>query len=248
VRLYWLIVYLLWRIHFGYIYTTRLLSLYNSLNWLLSLYNSTSWLQRFYLANFIYQNSNLISTWISTRFGLQSWIPSRPNFFLNSVFNLNRIIWSLFWLRLLDLNQPKLLIFIRLNLNQVLYLGIILGSDSFSFPPSTQINPFIWLRFNFISLLNGSCRNLMFPCTKRSLTQSKEVSLSCMFLSCLTFLPESLPGPVTPYPILPRRLLGFLPEIVPDSLLESLPRTLPELLFIPSSPLILLNTIIFLSV
>jgi hypothetical protein len=31
-----------WRIHLGFIYTTQLLSLYNSSNRLLSLYNSTS--------------------------------------------------------------------------------------------------------------------------------------------------------------------------------------------------------------
>jgi hypothetical protein len=41
----------------------------------------------------------------------------------------------------------------------------------------------------------------MFPCIKRSLTRSKEVSLSCIFLSCPTSLPDFLPGRVTPYPI-----------------------------------------------
>jgi hypothetical protein len=59
---------------------------------------------------------------------------------------------------------------------------------------------FIWLGFNFISLLDRSCINLMFPCTKRSLTQSEEVSLSCTFLSCPASLPEFLPSRVTPYP------------------------------------------------
>jgi hypothetical protein len=128
-----------WRIHLGFIYTTRLLSLYNSSNRLLSLYNSTSWLQRLYLANFIYLNSSLISTWTLTWLGLQSWTLSWLNFFLNSVFKLNQILWSHSWLRLPDLNQLELLIFILLglDLNWVLYLGILLSSDSFRSPPST---------------------------------------------------------------------------------------------------------------
>jgi hypothetical protein len=119
-----------WRIHLGFIYTTGLLSLYSSSIRLLSLYNSTSWLQRLYLANFIYMNSSLISTWAPTWLGLQSWTLSWLNFFLNSVFKLNQIFWSFSWLRLLDLNQLKLLIFILLglDLNRVLYLGILLGS------------------------------------------------------------------------------------------------------------------------
>jgi hypothetical protein len=68
----------------------------------------------------------------------------------------------------------------------------------------------IRLGFNFISLLNRSCINLMFLCTKRSLTRSKEVSSSCTFLSCPASLPESLPGRVTPYPI-------SYPNAYPDS-------------------------------
>jgi hypothetical protein len=159
-----------WSIHLGFIYTTWLLLLYNSSNWLLSLYNSTSWLQRLYLANFIYLNSSLISTWTLTWLGLQSWTLSCLNFFLNSVFKLNRILWSFYWLRLLDLNQLELLIFILLglDLNRVHYLGILLGSDSFT-SPSTWIGPFY-------------------------LTQS------CMFLSCPSSLHEFLSSRVTPYP------------------------------------------------
>jgi hypothetical protein len=68
----------------------------------------------------------------------------------------------------------------------------------------------ICLGFNFISLLNWSRINLMFPCTKMSLTRSKQVPLPCMFLSCPTSLPESLPGRVTPYPI-------SYPDASPDS-------------------------------
>jgi hypothetical protein len=42
----------------------------------------------------------------------------------------------------------------------------------------------------------------MFPCTKMSLTWSKEVSLSsCTFWSCPTSLPKFSLGRVTPYPI-----------------------------------------------
>jgi hypothetical protein len=69
-----------------------------------------------------------------------------------------------------------------------------------------------------MSLLNWSRINLMFPCTKRYLTGSKEVPLPCTFLSCPASLPDFLPG----------HLLGLLPEIVPDSLPELLPRTSPE--------------------
>jgi hypothetical protein len=220
----WLLSCFPWRIHLGFIYTTRLLSLYNSSNRLLSLYISTSWLQRLYLTNFIYLNSSLISTWTLTWLGLQSWTLSWLNFFLNMVFKLNQILWSFSWLRLLDLNQLKLLIFILLglDLNHVLYLETLLGSDSFRSPPSTRIDPFYLTWIQFISLLNWSCINLMFLCTKRSLTQSKEVSLSYTFLSYPASLPEFLPG----------CLPGFLPEIVIDSLPESLPESylsvLPE--------------------
>jgi hypothetical protein len=146
-----------WRIHLGFIYITQLLSLYNSSNWLLSLYNLTSWLQRFYLANFIYLSSSLISTWTLTWLGLQSWTLSWPNFFLNSVFKLNQILWPFSWLRLLDLNQLELLIFILLSLDLywVLYLGILLGSDSFRSPPSTRIDPFCWTRIQLFLLVES---------------------------------------------------------------------------------------------
>jgi hypothetical protein len=52
-----------WCIHLGPIYTTRLLSLYNSLNWLLSPYNLTCDLHGLYLMIFIYLNSKLDPTW-----------------------------------------------------------------------------------------------------------------------------------------------------------------------------------------
>jgi hypothetical protein len=133
-----------WCIHLGFLYTTRLLSFYNSSNRLLFLYNWTSWLQRLYLANFIY----LISTWILTWLSLQSWTLSWLNFSLNSVFKLNQILSSFYWLRLLDLNQLKLLIFIQLSLdlNWVLYLGIFLASDYFRSPGSTWNDPSYLIR------------------------------------------------------------------------------------------------------
>jgi hypothetical protein len=78
-----------------------------------------------------------------------------------------------------------------------------------------------WLKFNCISLLNQSCINLMFPCTRRSLTWSKEVPLSCMFLSCPASLPKSLPGRVTPY------LISYL-DAYPDSYLRLCPIPYPS--------------------
>jgi hypothetical protein len=184
--------------------------IHNSTPIFLQLFKSTSislqldfLLQRLYLVNFIYLNSSLISIRILPWLGLQSWTLSWLNFSLNSVFKLNRILWSFYWLRLLDLNQHKLLIFILLglDLNRVLYLGIFLVSDSFRSLFQLGLTLLIWLGFNFVSLLNWSRINLMFPCTQRSLTRCKEVPLSCTLLSCLASLPESLPGRVTPYPI-----------------------------------------------
>jgi hypothetical protein len=57
----------------------------------------------------------------------------------------------------------------------------------------------------------------MFLCTKRSLTRSKELSLSQTFLSCLASLPESLSGRVTPYPIsYPDAYLDFYSRLCPS--------------------------------
>jgi hypothetical protein len=217
-----------WRIHLDFIYTTWLLSLYNSSNWLLSLYILTSWLQRLYLANFIYLNNSLTSTWAPTWHGLQSWTLFWLNFFLNSVFKLHQILWSFPWLRLHDLNQLKLLIFILLglDLNWVLYLGILLPRTALDLLLQLGLTLFIWLRFNFISYLNQSCINLMFLCTKRSLTWSKEVSLSRTFflLGLLTqvftrIFPEIVPDTLSESPpeLYPSVLLGALPESYPDT-------------------------------
>jgi hypothetical protein len=158
-----------WRIHLGFIYTTRLLSLYNSSNRLLSPYNSTSSLKRLFLANFVYLNSSLISTWTPTWLGLQSWTLSWLNFFPNSVFKLNWILWSFSWLRLLDLNQLKLLIFtqLSLDLNWVLYLRIFLGSDSFRSPPSTRIDPSYLTRIQVYLLVESVLYKLDVPVYKK---------------------------------------------------------------------------------
>jgi hypothetical protein len=212
-----------WRIHLGFIYTTRLLSLYNSSNRLLSLYNLTSWLQGLYLANFIYLNSSLISTWTLTWLGLQSWTLSWLNFSLNSVFKLNRILWSFPWHRLLDLNQLELLIFILLDLdlNWVLHLGIFLGSNSFRSPPSTQSDP----SYSTQIQLHLLAESVLY---KLDVLMYKKVSYPNQrsFLVLHVFV---LPGLLTQ--VLTRSgnsLPGFLPKIVPDSLPKSLPETLPE--------------------
>jgi hypothetical protein len=155
--------------HLGFIYTTRLLSLYNSSNWLLSLYNSTYWLQRLYLANFIYLNSSLISTRTLTWLGLQSWTLSWLNLFLNSVFKLNQILWSISWPRLLNSNQLKLLIFILpgLDLKWVLYLGILLRSNSFRSPPSTRVDPFYLTQIQLYLLIESILYKLDVPMYKK---------------------------------------------------------------------------------
>jgi hypothetical protein len=118
-----------------------------------------------------------------------------------------------------------------LDLNQVLYLGILLGIDPLDLLHQLGLTLFIWLGFNFISLLNQSCINLMFPCTKRSLTRSKEGSSSCTFFVLPDHLTRVFTRSGNSLPdFLPGHIPGFFPEIVPDSLPESLPETLFELL------------------
>jgi hypothetical protein len=230
-----------WHIHLGFICTTWPLSLYNSSNWLLSLYNSTSWLQRLYLANFIYLNSGLISTWTLTWLGLQSWTLSWLNFFLNLVFKLNQILWSFSWLRLHDLNQLKLLIFILLglDLNWVLYLGIFLGSDSFRSYPSTQVDPFYLTRIQLYLLVESILYKLDAPVYKKvSYPKERRPLVLHIFVlpGLLTrvftrlgnflpdFWPEHLPG------FLSKIVPDSLPELVPGTLLESLPESYPSVL------------------
>jgi hypothetical protein len=236
---YWLIVFFLpWCIHLGFIYTTWLLSLYNSSNRLLSLYNSTSWLQRLYLANFIYLNSSLISTWTLTWLGPQSWTQSWLNFFLNSVFKLNQILWSFSWPRLLDLNQLKLLIFILLglDLNRVLYLGIPLGSDSFRSPPSTQIGPFYLTWSQLYLLVELVLYKLDVP-VYRKVSYLKQRSLIVLHVFVLpSLLTLVLPGRVTPYPIsypdaypdFTRNCAIFLTQVATRNLTRVATRVVPK--------------------
>jgi hypothetical protein len=204
---------------------------YNSSNWLLSLYNSTSWLQRLYLANFISLSSSLITTWAPTWLGLQSWTLSSLNFFLNSVFKLNWILWCFSWLRLLYLNQLKLLIFILLglDLNQALYRGILLGSDSFRSPPSTQTDPLYLILIQLYLHVESVLYKLDVPLYKklsypkqRSLLVSHIFVLPDLLTQVFTRSGNSLPD------FLPGCLPRILPEIMTDSLPESLPRTLLE--------------------
>jgi hypothetical protein len=209
-----------WHIHHGFIYTTQLLSLYNSSNRLLSLYSSTSWLQRLYLDNFIYLNSSLISTWTLTWLGLQSWTLSWLNFFLNSIFKLNWILWSYSWLRLLNLNQLELLIFILLglDLNRLLCLEILLGSDSFRSPPSTRIDPFYLTRIHLYLLVGSVLYKLDVPMYKkvpypkwRSLLVLHVFVLPSVLTRVITRSGNSLPD------FLPKRLPRFLLDIVMES-------------------------------
>jgi hypothetical protein len=169
---------------------TRLLSLYNSSNWLLSLYNSTSWLQRLYLANFIYLNSRLISTCILTWLGLQSWTLSWLDFFLNLVFKLNQILWSFSWLGLVDLNKLELLIFIllSLDLNWDIYLGILFGSDSFRPPPSTRIDPFYLTRIQLYFPVESVLYEHDVPMYKK-VSYPKQSSLLILHIFCLVWPP-----------------------------------------------------------
>jgi hypothetical protein len=176
-----------------------------------------------YLAKFIYLNSSLISTWL----GLQSWTLSWLNFFHILVFKLNQSLWSFYWLSLLDLNQLDLLIFILLglDLNPVLYLGILLGSDSFRSPPSTQIDPFYltWIQLylhveSVLYKLDVSVyKKVSYP-KQRSLLVLQVFVLPDLLTRVFTWLGNCLPG----------RFPEFLPKIVPNSLPKSLPITLPE--------------------
>jgi hypothetical protein len=181
-----------------------------------------------YLANFIYLNSSLISTRILTWFGLQSWTLSWLNFFLNSVFKLNWILWSFSWLWLHDLNQLKILIFILLglDLNRVLYLGIFLVSNSFR-SPSTRIDPSYNTRIQ-LYLLESVLYKLDVPVYKK-ISSPKQRSLLALRVFVLPgLLIRILTRSGNSPDFLPGRLPGFLPEIVLDSLPESLPGTLFE--------------------
>jgi hypothetical protein len=84
----------------------------------------------------------------------------------------------LFLLRLHDLNQldPLIYILLGLDLNRVLCLGILLGSDSLRFPPSTQIDPFYLTWIQLYLLVASVSQKLDVPVYKM-ITYSKQKSL-----------------------------------------------------------------------
>jgi hypothetical protein len=116
-------------------------------------------------------------------------------------------------------------ILLSLDLNQVLYLGISLGLDSFRSPPSTRIDPSYLTRIQLYLLAELVLYKLDVLVYKK-VTYPKKRSLLVLhnfaLPDLLTRSSKSLPD------FVPTRLPGFLSEIVPDSLLESLPGTLPE--------------------
>jgi hypothetical protein len=120
-------------------------------------------------------------------------------------------------------------ILLSLDLNRVLYLGILLGLDSFRSPPSTQIDPFYLTQIQLGLLVESILYKLDVPVYKK-VSYPKQRSLPVLHVFVLpgfltrVFTPSgnSLPD------FLPRCLPRFLPEIVPDSLSELLLGTLPE--------------------
>jgi hypothetical protein len=120
-------------------------------------------------------------------------------------------------------------ILLGLDLNQVLYLGIFLGSDSFKSSPSTRIDPFYLTQIQLYLLVESVLYKHDVPMYKK-VSLPKQRSLLVLYIFVL-------PGPLTwvftrsgnsLHDFLPRRLPGVLLEIVPDSLPELLPKTLHE--------------------
>jgi hypothetical protein len=120
-------------------------------------------------------------------------------------------------------------ILLGLDLNRVIYIGILLGSDSFRSPPSTQIDPFYLTQIQLYLLVESVLYKLDVPVYK-NVSYPKQRSLLVLHIFVLPGLitrvftqsGNSLPD------FLPGCLPGFLPEIAPDSLPESLPGTLSE--------------------
>jgi hypothetical protein len=67
-------------------------------------------------------------------------------------------------------------ILLGLDFNRVLCLGILLGSDSFRFPPSTQIDPFYLTQIQFYLLVGSVLYKLDVPVYKK-ISYSKQRSL-----------------------------------------------------------------------
>jgi hypothetical protein len=58
-------------------------------------------------------------------------------------------------------------ILLGLDLNQVLHLGILLGSNSFRFPHSTQIDPFYLTRIQLYLFIGSVLYKLVVPVYKK---------------------------------------------------------------------------------
>jgi hypothetical protein len=119
------------------------------------------------------------------------------------------------------------LIFILLgfDLNRVLYLGILLGSDSYRSPPSTWIDRLYLTLIQLYLHVESVLYKLDVPMYKK-VSYPKQRSL---LVSHFFFLPDHLTRVFTRSGnSIPNFLPGCLPEIVLDSLPDSLPGTLPE--------------------
>jgi hypothetical protein len=153
-------VVVLWCIHLVPIYTTRLLSLYNSLNRLLSPYNLTCDLYRLYLMIFIYFDlltwsySDSSSTWSSSQLGFLLNRISHPCIFLFSDLIYSGIdsallklkvltppldsdstsIWTCFLNLLLEFIRTTYLILTRLPYPSLIWLHQCLSGVICSYP------------------------------------------------------------------------------------------------------------------
>jgi hypothetical protein len=110
-------------------------------------------------------------------------------------------------------------ILLGLDLNRVLYLGILLGSASFRSPPSTQTNPLYLTQIQLYLLVESVLYKLDVPVYKkvyypkqRSLIVSNVFVLLSLLTRVFTRLGNSL------LDFLSGRLPRFLLKIVPDSL------------------------------
>jgi hypothetical protein len=120
-------------------------------------------------------------------------------------------------------------ILLGLDLNRVLYLGILIDSYSFRSPPSTRIDRFYLTQIQLYLLVESVLykldvlvyKNVSYPKQRNLLALHVFVMLDLLtrvFTRSGNSLPDFLPG----------RLPGFFLEIVSDFLPESLPGTLPK--------------------
>jgi hypothetical protein len=158
---------------------------------------------------------------------------------------LNQILLSFSLLRLLDLNQLKFLILPSLDLNRVLYLRNLLGSDSFRSPSSTQKEVSLFCMFclarspypSFIWMLTRilirDCAQRLTRVATQNLTRVATRNITWVtYLSHNRALTRVVPDRVNP--ALPDRLPGriTLPDLFPIRLLptRSYLATLPNFL------------------